>query len=115
MLSAVNLRADLPFNMPLLSLVKPYFDIGYFGDATKKLAFDERLLWNGGLAIELFNGGLEFYFPLLSSKTLRERYGEQAGSTDPTAFFRDGKYIKNVTWSMRLRFNDPLELVQKAF
>lgn len=115
MLGAVNLRADLPFDIPLLSLAKPYFDIGYFNDATQTLAFDKRLLWNGGLAIELFNGGLEFYFPLLSSPTLRERYGEQAGSTNPSAFFRDGNYFKNITWSMRLRFNDPIELAKKIF
>ncbi len=49
---ALNLKADLPRRLPLGIPLKPWFDIGYFDDATtlgKKRPRSEKLLWSEGL------------------------------------------------------------------
>lgn len=63
---ALNLKADLPLRLPLGLPIKPYFDLGYFDDATslgKDRPSNEQLLWSGGLMFQFFNSGLEVYFP----------------------------------------------------
>jgi Peptidase family M1 domain len=73
---ALNLKADLPQRLPLGIPLKPYFDLGYFDDATplgKDRPRNEQLLWSGGLLLDFFKGGFEIYFPLVNSKTLKDR------------------------------------------
>ncbi len=114
-LLALNLKADLPVRLPLGIPLKPYFDLGYFDDATvigEDRPRSEQLLWSGGLMLEFFKGGLEIYFPLVNSKTLKDRYCEQAGGSNPSAIFCGGDYRKMISWSMRLRFSDPVEIVE---
>jgi hypothetical protein len=114
---ALNLKADLPKRLPLGLPLKPYFDLGYFDDATplgEGRPRSEQLLWSGGLMLELFKGGLEIYFPLANSKTLKDRYCEQAGGSNPSAIFCGGNYLKMISWSMRLRFSDPVKMVEDA-
>lgn len=104
---ALNLKTDLPVRLPLGIPIKPYFDLGYFDDATplgEGRPGKEQWLWSGGLMLEFFKGGLEFYFPIANSKTLRDQYKEQA----------NGNYWKTISWSMRLRFNDPVKMVEDA-
>lgn len=108
---ALNLKTDLPFRLPLRLPLKPYFDLGYFDDTTPAGASrpsGEQWLWNGGLALELFNGGLEVYFPLVSSKFLREQYCTQAGGDPNGGFFCGGNYFKTISWSMRINLGDPM-------
>lgn len=99
---ALNLKADLPKLLPVSLPIKPYLDLGYFDNPAYR--GNEQFLWSGGLMLEFFNGGLELYFPLAHSKNLRDQYRSQA----------DGKYLNTITWSMRLRFGDPLEMVENA-
>lgn len=112
---AMNLKADLPVRLPLGIPIKPYFDLGYFDDATplgENRPSSEQLLWSGGLMLEFFKGGLEFYFPLFNSKTLKDRYCEQGGGTNPSAIFCGGNYLKMISWSMRLNFTEPVKMVE---
>ena len=114
---ALNLKADLPLRLPLGTMLKPYFDLGYFDDATnsgKNRPTREQLLWSGGLMLEFFKGGLEFYFPLMSSKFLNEQYCNQAGGTKQSSIFCGGDYRKMISWSMRLNFSDPVKMVEDA-
>ena len=116
-LLAVNLKTDLPVRLPLGIPLKPYFDIGYFDDATligEGRPRSEQLLWSGGLMLEFFKGGLELYFPLFNSKTLKNLYCEQAGGTDPSAIFCGGDYRKMISWSLRFEFSDPVKMVENA-
>ena len=102
---ALNLKADLPQRLPLGIPVKPYFDIGYFDDATplgKNRPFEEQFLWSGGLMLEFFKGTLEVYFPLINAKPLRDRYAELAGNN----------YFRRITWSIRIGKVNPLDIVQ---
>ncbi|MCS6930092.1 MAG: M1 family metallopeptidase [Saprospiraceae bacterium] len=87
---ALNLRADLPMPLP----IKPYFDLGYFRDATPlgtSRPLDEQLAWSGGLMLEILRGRFEVYFPLLNSALLRQLY---QSATDT--------YWQCITWSLRL-------------
>jgi hypothetical protein len=112
---ALNLKADLPVSLPLGIPIKPYFDLGYFDDATligEGRPREEQLLWSGGLMLEFFKGGLEFYFPLVNSKTLKDIYCQQGGGTNPSAIFCGGDYRKMISWSMRLNFSDPVKTIE---
>ncbi|MDO8366760.1 MAG: M1 family metallopeptidase [Saprospiraceae bacterium] len=112
---ALNLKADLPVRLPIGIALKPYFDLGYFDDATplgEGRPRSEQLLWSGGLMFELFKGGLEVYFPLANSKTLKNLYCEQSGGTNTSAIFCGGDYRKMISWSLRLNLSDPVKLVE---
>lgn len=116
-LLALNLKADLPQKLPLNLPIRPYFDIGYFDDATligKDRPLNEQLLWSGGLMFEFFGGGFEVYFPLANSKALKDRYCEQAGGTNASAIFCGGNYLKMVSWSLRLNLGDPVETLMNV-
>ena len=114
---ALNLKSDLPVKLPLDIPIKPYFDLGYFDDATpigQDRPSREQLLWSGGLMLELFKGGMEIYFPLANSQTLKDLYCIQSNGTNPSALYCGGNYLKMISWSMRLRFSDPAKMVEDA-
>ncbi len=92
---ALNLRADLPFRLPSILSLKPYFDVGYFRDATplgSGRSLEEQLVWSGGVVFEVLKGRLEFYFPLLNSSYLNQLY---RSATD--------NYWQRISWSVRLQ------------
>ncbi|HNE27692.1 MAG TPA: M1 family metallopeptidase [Saprospiraceae bacterium] len=100
--ASLNLRADLPFRLPLGLPLKPYFDLGYFKSAEiagQKPDFEDQLLWSGGLMLSFFGGGFEVYFPLVNAGVLQDQY-DQAG----------GKYGSRITWSIRLRNLTPNDI-----
>ena len=112
---ALNLKSDLPVRLPLGIPLKPYFDLGYFDDATalgEGRPLSEQLLWSGGLMLEFFKGGLEVYFPLVNSKALKNLYCEQAGGSNPSAVFCGGDYRKMISWSIKLDFSNPAKMVE---
>ncbi len=112
---ALNLKADLPRRLPLGIPLKPWFDIGYFDDATPLGANrpkSEQLLWSGGLMFEFFNGSVEVYLPLVNSKTLKDRYCEAGGGSNNSALFCGGNYLKWISWSIRLPRLDPSEVLE---
>lgn len=112
---ALNLKADLPIRLPLGIPLKPYFDLGYFNNATSNdRPKSEQLLWSGGFMLELFKGGLEFYFPLVNSSFLNDQYCKQAGGTNSSAIFCGGNYLKIISWSMTINFSDPVKMVENA-
>lgn len=88
---ALNLRADLPFGSP----IKPYFDIGYFRDATPlgtNRPFNEQLAWSGGLALEILGGNMEMYFPIVNSDLLNQLYSSATRN-----------YWQRISWSVRIK------------
>lgn len=75
---AVNLSADLPFGDRLP--IHPYLDVGYFDNAmptAQNAGFADQLLWSGGLALEILDGRLGLYFPLINSGNIQDRLLEQ--------------------------------------
>ncbi|MEZ4964799.1 MAG: M1 family metallopeptidase [Saprospiraceae bacterium] len=114
-IAAINLKADLPRRLPLGIPLKPWFDIGYFDDATplgENRPGSEQLLWSGGFALEFFGGALNVYFPLVNSKTLKDRYCEAGGGSNPSALFCGGNYWKWISWSLRFPKLDPAEVLE---
>jgi len=112
---SLNLKADLPQRLPLGIPIKPWFDIGWFDDATpigQDRPRNEQLLWSGGLMLEFFKGGLEIYFPLANSKTLKDRYCEQSGGANSSALFCGGNYWKWISWSIRPGRFEPVSLIE---
>ncbi|MDX1667745.1 MAG: hypothetical protein R3350_10960, partial [Saprospiraceae bacterium] len=67
-LLALNLSADLPIGLP----IRPYFDLGYFDSTRQTADFGDQLVWSGGIDIRLFNGLINVYAPLLSSRNIRD-------------------------------------------
>jgi len=113
---ALNLKADLPQKLPLDIPLRPYFDIGYFDDATllnqnQPRSLNTKLLWSGGVLFEFFSGGLEAYFPLANSRELKRLYCEQSGGTNKSAIFCGGNYLKMISWSLRLNLTDPVDMI----
>lgn len=101
---SLNLKADLPQKLPLDLPIKPWFDIGYFDDATllgEGRPSSEQWLWSGGFMLEFFKGGLEIYFPVAHSKSLKDKYDEAFG----------GDYWKWISWSARLDLAQPAEIL----
>lgn len=112
---ALNLKADLPQRLPLGIPLVPWFDIGYFDDATplgEDRPQSEQLLWSGGLMLELLDGRLEIYFPLVNSKALKDRYFEAGGGSNNSAIFGGGNYFKWISWSIRLGNAEPAEILE---
>jgi hypothetical protein len=110
---SLNLKSDLPFRLPLKIPLKPYFDLGYYDDASNpNRPFNEQLLWSGGFILEFFKGGLEFYFPLVNSAYLNDQYRSQTGGTGKSGLFSGGNYLKAVSWSVRLNFSDPVKQME---
>ena len=100
---ALNLKADLPQRLPFGLPLKPYFDLGYFDDATPLGATESQFWWSGGLMLEFLNGGLEIYFPLVHAQAIRDRYAELAGHN----------YFRRITWSIRIGRVTPMEVIRK--
>jgi len=112
---ALNLKADLPQQLPLGIPIKPWFDIGYFDDATSIGAnrpLKEQILWSGGLLLELGKGVFEMYFPLINSGNMKNLYAEQSGGKNKSAIFSGGNYLKWISWSIRVPFRDPGEALE---
>lgn len=112
---ALNLKADLPYRLPLGLPLKPWFDLGYFKDATplgKNRSFQDQFLWSGGVMLEFGKGFLEVYFPLINCKPMRNLYAEQSGGNNPSALFSGGSYLKWITWSIKLPFRYPGEAIE---
>ena len=100
--ASLNLRADLPFRLPMGLPVKPWFDLGYFKKTPlqgEKLSFEDQFLWSGGLMLSFFGGGFEIYFPLVNAGILEDQYDQ-----------RGGGYGSRITWSIRLRNLTPNDI-----
>lgn len=63
----MNLKADLPMNLPLNIPIKPYLDFGVFDH---KISGELEFVYNGGIALDLFDGILGVYFPLFGTEAL---------------------------------------------
>jgi len=75
---AINLKADNPLKIPVLNWVKPYFDLGYFDDKqpARDYTFSDQFLWSGGVMIDIGDGLIGFYLPLVNSENINEVYDQ---------------------------------------
>ncbi len=114
---ALNLKADLPQNLPLNLPVKPYLDFGYFLDNRPNPTyenFNERLWWSGGFMLDFFDGVIGIYFPVMSSKngTL-----EISGDPDPNGLRKlyegRGNYWKRISFHIDFHRLNPRRAIDR--
>ena len=95
-LFAVNLKADLPQDLPGKLPLKPYFDLGYYADKrpiSSDLSFSDQVWWQGGVAIELAKGMVGIYVPVVNSKNVKDLYNQSGRS----GFFERIAFTINLT------------------
>jgi hypothetical protein len=100
--ASLNMKIDLPVNLPRFLQLKPYFDIGYFADK-RALPSDQTLLMSGGIAWELLGDAVAIYFPVYFN----------GSSEDPNSFYSSavtqrGNYRDRITFSVDLKKLNPL-------
>ena len=82
---SLNIKANLPFKLPLNIPLKPYFDIGYYDDARRPIAsdatFNDQLMYSGGFMLDFVDGMFGFYFPLINSDNILEGYSTANSSS----------------------------------
>jgi hypothetical protein len=112
---ALNLRADLPRRLPFGLPLKPYFDLGYYDDATPlgtDRKRDEQLLWSGGLLLEFGKGIFEVYFPLVNAPFLKQQYCTRSGGTSSSGLFCGGNYWQWISWSVQVPLRGPQQIIE---
>ena len=103
---SMNIKADLPFKLPLQIPLKPYFDIGYFEDArpiASAATFSDQLMYSGGFMFDFFDGFFGIYFPIINSENINTNY-ESIGS---------GKYWARITFNLDLNRANPWRIVDR--
>jgi hypothetical protein len=107
--AALNLKMDLPVNLPRFLQLKPYFDIGYFADK-RALPSDQTLLMSGGIAWELFGDAAAIYFPVYFNGS-----SDDPNSFNAAAVSQRGNYKDRITFSLDLRKFNPLAWMKGLF
>lgn len=107
--ASLNLKMDLPVNLPRFLQLKPYFDIGYFKDQ-RPLPSDQTTLMSGGIAWELFGEAAAIYFPVYFNGQ-----SEDPNSFRSTAVTQRGKYVERITFSLDLKKLNVLNIMKNLF
>lgn len=104
---AANLKAHLPQNLPFDLPIKPYLDLAYIKDARENLGaeatFKDQFWWSAGFMVDLADGVVAAYFPVLNSDNLKSLQDQFSG----------GKYFKKVTFMINLGKINPWELRER--
>jgi hypothetical protein len=90
-LSALNLRTDLPINLPLK--MQLFFDAGSFANASKLNSSGNKLLYDGGLELHFFKDLLIVYAPLILSKDFKD----YVAST-----YSKNKFLRTLSFSLNV-------------
>lgn len=93
-LAALNFKAGLPADMPLMLPIKPYFDLGYYADKrpiNSDKTWQDNIVWAGGIMLD-FSDYVGIYFPIAQSANLTEQYKQSVGSN----------YLDRITFSITL-------------
>ncbi|MEM1322006.1 MAG: M1 family metallopeptidase [Bacteroidota bacterium] len=103
---SLNMKADLPQDLPLQLPIKPYFDIGYFDNAqpiASDATFTDQLMWSGGLMLDFVDETFAIYFPLINSDNVKTLYNGRDS----------GNYLARITWTLNLNQLDPWRFVDR--
>jgi len=96
---AMNLKIDMPFKILPIPL-RPYIDLGYYSSKASVVdPFVGKFLYSGGLAIELGDGFLGIYIPLINSSDISNIYATQT-------------FLSRISFSFNLNKLDPWEAIE---
>jgi hypothetical protein len=77
---AINMKADLPLNIPIIRLLKPYLDLGYYNKKeTSSADFKGSFLYSGGFMIDFPEDVMSIHFPLFYSNEIKTAYNDLGG------------------------------------
>lgn len=80
---AANIRVDLPIKI----FIKPFIDIGIYGDLpTVSDGYSNKLIYSGGILAEIIKDHLEIYLPILNSKEIEDIYHEKGNFFNRMSF-----------------------------
>ena len=104
--ASMNLKLDLPVDLPKFFRIKPYLDFGYFDDKRpESLRSTDLLLISGGLAWEL-GDYFGIYVPIYFS----------GSADDPNSFKslvnRRGDFLSRVTFNLNLNQLNVLKIIK---
>jgi hypothetical protein len=100
--AAINLKANLPLNTPVIKHIKPFFDMGIYGylpNLSDK--YSTRFLYSGGFLIESFEGILNIYLPLANSAEIEE------------LFRKKDSFFNRFSFSLNLKLFDISKLMDR--
>ena len=101
---ALNTTLQLPYDIPILNFVIPYWDMAYSGGAENQdLSFEDRFYYAGGLEFRLPFQAISFYFPLVASSNIQEAYKAQGIDN----------LWKKVSFMVRFNLLNPDRIVEK--
>ena len=105
---AINLKSDLPQNLPLKLPIKPYFDLGYYKDnrpiSTNDPDFDKskQLWYQFGFTLEALDGAIAIHFPAANSKHLKDLLNQSGQDT----------FFKRISFTMDLYKWNPWRIAE---
>ena len=107
--AAINIKAALPFRLPLGIPLKPYFDLGYHQITDPYLLKngypvnpDDQILYQGGVMLDFAKGAFNMNFPLFSSENLDFVIKARNG----------GDYWKSVTFTLDVMKLNPRKIIK---
>ncbi len=84
--ASANFRFDLPIKM----FIKPYFDIGIYGDLpTLSDGYKNKILYSSGLVFQIIKDKMEVYLPILNSNEIENIYKESGSFFNRISFLLD--------------------------
>jgi Peptidase family M1 domain len=109
LMAALNVKAALPFRLPLGIPLKPYFDAGYHQiTAPSNLGAnglsnpEDELVYQGGLMLDFSKGAFNINFPLFNSPTLELALKSR----------NEGNYWKSVTFTIDVMKLNPRKIIK---
>jgi hypothetical protein len=105
-LLALNFKSDLPIRLPwkLGMRLRPYVDLAYSHNTAPSVvvnSLSERIYWNGGLGLEILDGVVGLYLPLVGSSNIQMPLRSR------------GNVFERLSFVVNFPLLNPLELVKR--
>jgi Peptidase family M1 domain len=110
LMASLNMKAALPFKLPLGIPLKPYFDLGYhqitapsyLTDKGVPVNPDDELMYQGGMMLDFAKGAFNINFPLVNSQNLENALKSR----------NEGNYWKSVTFTLDVLKLNPRKILK---
>ncbi|MFT4758070.1 MAG: hypothetical protein ACI9LN_000029 [Saprospiraceae bacterium] len=103
-LFGLNLKADLPKDLPLNLPVKPYFDMVYSKSNKENSTSEDQFFWSGGVMLDFFDGAVAVNFPIVNSDNIEFNY-KVTGRDD---------FFKRITFKIDFQRLNPWKLSEES-
>ncbi|MEO1260706.1 MAG: M1 family metallopeptidase [Bacteroidota bacterium] len=103
---AINLKSDLPQNLPGNLPLRPYFDLVFNDDQmpfNSDLDFGDKIWWQGGIVLDILDGGVSVNFPITSSSNIKDIY----------KFNGQDNFFERITFMVNLHKWNPWKIVDE--